>query len=428
MTSSLRARVTALAIACMLGSLAGVGLGTALLLRHSAGVALDRMLLAAALTYAESTDDSRRFGNHHIEQPLEVHLWNPEAPDVEPSLHRLALASERPVWVNDGDKRILLLTVETDEHLVEEHKVVVATARRVTWASATVPFLLPFVATSLFVTLIGALVLSWAMRQLLLPLEHAGIEIGKVSAHTVGLRLKEAGPPEIQQLLVATNLLLARLQDAFQTQAGFTAQAAHELRTPVTILRTEVELALRRPRTVEEHRRILEQLGSDLDRLDALVEGLLLLARVDTGHIEQGRTVEHLSTPVHLALKQQHAALAAAGCTVRVSLDVDPELLLHVALVSTAISTLLRNVVVHAPGSAVTIETRHTGTHVDLVIVDDGPGIASPERMQERFQRQGPGLGLGLPIAREIVARHGGTLEATSQPGSGTTVRLSFPA
>lgn len=426
MSATLRTRVTAIAITCMLGALAGVGLGTSLLIHHRARLSLDEMMLSAVLAQADAPDHTMRFSNHHVEHPVQVQSWDPDAPIVPPTLQLLALESERPVWVDAEDQRILLLTVETDESGQEQHQVVVATARRVSWTTSTLPFLFPFVAASLFVTVVGSLVLQRAMAVVLAPLERASVEIGRVGAHAVGRRLEEAGPPEVRQLLLATNRLLGRLEDAFKTQASFTAQAAHELRTPVTILRGELELALRRPRSADEYRGVLEQIGADLVRLDDLVEGLLLLARVDTGQIEQGKSPEHLSTPIHRALMQEHDVLAAANCTVTAKLDVDPELPLHTALATTAISTLLRNIAVHAPGSKVRLETRLLGHVLELVISDDGPGIVEPERMQERFQRQGPGLGLGLPIAREIALRHGGDLQVDSPPEGGTTVRLSF--
>jgi signal transduction histidine kinase len=194
----------------------------------------------------------------------------------------------------------------------------------------------------------------------------------------------------------------------------------------VTVLKGEVALALRRDRTPADYQQVLVRLQTEFDRLHALVDGLVLLSRVDAGQVEQGKQVERLSHPIHRALNQERAALDHAGCTLQLDLQADPELSIHVALLTSALATLLRNAAQHAPGTTVRVTTAATQTEAMVCIEDDGPGVADPDRMMERVGRsKTAGMGLGLPIAAEIARRHGGKLTLTSD--GGTCVKLTLP-
>jgi signal transduction histidine kinase len=223
----------------------------------------------------------------------------------------------------------------------------------------------------------------------------------------------------------AVNDLLLRLQESDAAQSRFIAAAAHELRSPITALTGELELALRRPRPAEELREALGRAKETTDELRALVESLLGLARVDAGQVELSRQTERASALAQRALRSEAAALEAAGNGVTLTLAADPEVSVNGALVEVALANLLRNAARYAPGAPVTLCVQADGEFVTFVVDDEGPGLnpAELERAFERFVRLGdratPGAGLGLALARGIARRHGGDVWLEARPGGG---------
>lgn len=320
--------------------------------------------------------------------------------------------SEEPRFYTTGDVRGVELPVETDD---EQHLRVYAEAPAVTLAHSALPFALRFAVVGVLVSVFAGVAQARAMTHALRPLAQAAREAAQISAIGGGPRLSEDAPAEVAALLGAFNALLGRLEASFAAQTRFTDQAAHELRTPVAGLRGGIEVALRRPRTAEEYRSVLAATLEQADRLTALVDGLLTLARVDAGQAEQGREVEHAAMLAHAAAAQEKQGLDDAGCGFSMAIVDDPEVEVHVPLVTAAVSTLLRNVARHAPGSTVTLRVEGRGDHVGFVVDDTGPGVPAEQR-EEAFSRlargaaarTGLGLGLGLPLARAIARRHGG--------------------
>lgn len=401
-------------------------IGTATVLHLQALAALDRTLMAAALAEAHPWQEER-YDNHYVRSSVDVRPWDPAAPATSPALYDRARQLERPVWVDQPHRRVLLLSVESEHENagVSKEFVVVASAPPVLLRQTVVPFLLSYGGMASLVLLAATVVLWGVLSRALGPLERASRAIGRVGRLDAQARLTIDGPPEVRELLEATNELLERLDAAYQSQISFTAMAAHELRTPVTVLKGEVAVALRRERDPAAYQAILGRLEAEFDRLHALVDGLLLLSRVDAGQVEQGKQIERLSHPVHQALKQERAALERAGCTLELNLDADPELSVHVPLLTSAIATLLRNAADHAAGSTVRVTTTTSSTDASVCIQDDGPGIPDAAASLERFHRSGSrGLGLGLPIASEIARRHGGKLTIGSREGTQVTLTL----
>lgn len=410
---SLAERVVAGALGVLLLSLTVVGLTTGVLLHVRTTRALDEVLLAAAFAEAHPWQDER-YANQLVESPVDVRPWTPEDPFVPASRHAEALADERPTLYTDQGRRVLLLVVEVAGASSHDHLVVVAEADAVTPWDVLLPFAAIYGLVSIAVSALAGLALRVVLVRALEPLAIATEALASVHGLGSEARLERSEVAEVDALLGSTNALLDRLDQAFRAQSTFTAQAAHELRTPVTALKGELELALRRERSPEAYRQALEHAAADVERLAGLVEGLMLLARVDSGQTEQGRTVERLSAVVHEALRRERATLEAAGCTVSLELVSDPEVRLHVELMTIAVGNLLRNVARHAPGAPVQIRIGQGGAVV--VVEDGGPGVPAEdrERLLERFARgstRREGLGLGLPLAREIARRHGGELE-----------------
>lgn len=403
------------ATAITFGALLLAGVGTALALHLEATRSLDQVLLVAA-----------REGAHPPAWRAE-HDPSPVTVRVEPG----DSGSEQPRFYTTGDVRGVELPVETED---EQHVRVYAEAPAVTLAETALPFALRFGVVGVLVSGLAGLAQARAMTQALRPLAHAAREASQISALGSGTRLSEDAPAEVSSLLRAFNALLGRLEASFATQTRFTDQAAHELRTPVAGLRGAIEVALRRTRTPEEYRAVLASTLEQADRLTALVDGLLTLARVDAGQAEQGREGEHAAMLAHAAAAQEKQALDEAGCAFSMSVADDPEVEVHVPLVTAAVSTLLRNAARHAPGSTVTLRVERRGDRVAFVVDDNGPGVPAARR-EEAFSRlargaaarTGLGLGLGLPLARAIARRHGGDCWLEDSPSGGCRALLTLP-
>lgn len=241
---------------------------------------------------------------------------------------------------------------------------------------------------------------------------------------------------ELGRLARTFDDMLARIEDAFERQRHFTGDAAHELRTPLSLLRSQVDLALARPRTVEEYREALAGLDADLGRLTGLVATLLTLARADTGRLPIDPAPFDLADTVAAILDQYAPLAAAAGVALRAEAAPAPVVADEDLLVQVLVN-LVDNALAHTPaGGSLTIGCRRDGDRARLWVADTGTGIA-PEhqaRVFDRFYRvdagrtrAAGGVGLGLAICRAIAEAHGGTIELTSRPGEGTRVELVLP-
>ena len=261
---------------------------------------------------------------------------------------------------------------------------------------------------------------------------------GSIGANDLQARLNLALPnDELGKLAQTFDAMLARIEDAFERQRRFTGDAAHELRTPLSLMRSEVDLALARPRSGEEYRESLTEFDRDLQRLTGLVGTLLALARSDSGQLTLDRAPADLCQTIDLIVEQYAESAEKAGVslnaeTVSASAMVDEDLIIQVLV------NLVDNALAHTPiGGSIIVGCRTTASGIALWVSDTGRGIA-PEhqtRVFDRFYRvdegraraQG-GNGLGLSISRAIVEAHGGTISLTSTPGTGTRVEIEIPS
>jgi signal transduction histidine kinase len=403
-TGSLVGTVQRMTLAVWLVAMVAVGLGTALFLHAEGRASTDRMLLAAATSYAGPGE----LEAEGVRSPVHVGFVSPR----ELPARWAARARHHPVWETTETERVLVLAVELEEH--EEHELddehegyVLARAPRPTLGRTAGPFALGFFAVAELVTALASVVMRGLLLRAVEPLSRASRRVSQVVGAGSHARVEEDGPLEIRALLSSVNALLGRLDDAFQVQARFVAEAAHELRTPVAAMVGELEVALRRPRTPEQQGEVLQRELQSARRLSQLVEGLLLLARVDSGQAEQGRAREHAGQLAALAAARERAAIEGAGGTLTVEIASDPEVEVHEALWVAALANLLRNAAVHAPGTPVLLRVEEREGAVCFSVQDGGPGI--PESAFDRSQRRSrTGLGVGLPLAREIARRHGG--------------------
>ncbi|NDU74445.1 two-component sensor histidine kinase [Actinomadura sp. DSM 109109] len=251
-----------------------------------------------------------------------------------------------------------------------------------------------------------------AARESLRPVERLRRELeGLGDDCTAGRVSVPATGDEAERLAERVNELLARLEGVTMQRRAFISDASHDLRTPITGLRTRIELALAAPEDGDVEDTLRRSL-SDIDRLQRIVEDLLVLARIDYGEIPARE-------PIDLgALVEAEAALRSPP--VPTTVKAEPGLIVagNRQGLGRAVRNLLANAERHA-AARVEVEVRADGDAAVVEVLDDGPGIppADRDRVFERFtrldtarSRDKGGSGLGLPIAREIVVGHGGTV------------------
>jgi signal transduction histidine kinase len=237
---------------------------------------------------------------------------------------------------------------------------------------------------------------------------------------------------EIHRLGVTLNRMLDRLEEAGRRQRGFVADAAHELRSPLTGMRTQLEVASEHPDRAD-WQRLSKGVLADTLRLGRMVEDLLALARLD----ERPAAVQSRELDLGEVAREVAERLPGAGAEVTLDLDGGARVRGDRQALGRAVQNLLDNAVRHAT-SRVEVSVAAEGSLAVLAVADDGPGIpaADRERVFERFtrlddarSREHGGAGLGLAIAREIVRAHGGELTAEDgAPGARMVMRLPAEA
>jgi len=302
-------------------------------------------------------------------------------------------------------------------------------------------------ATFAWIIPIGVLLASvggyFLARKSLAPVVAMSTQAGRIGASNLHERLRVKNEKdELGHLARAFNRLLDRLNESFDRQRRFMADASHELRTPVAILRGEAEVALSRPeRSLEEYRESLEAVRAESQRLTHIVEDLFTLARADAGQYPLSPQDFYFDELV--ADCTRAARTLALAKNISLQCDAVPELPIHgdEALLRRMILNLLDNAIKYTPeGGQVTLLCRRENGKYALSVNDTGPGI-SPDlqsRIFERFFRadkarsraenDGGGAGLGLSIARWIAEAHRGTLELSRSDATGSTFVAFLPA
>jgi two-component system heavy metal sensor histidine kinase CusS len=270
------------------------------------------------------------------------------------------------------------------------------------------------------------------------PLREVSESARHISSSTLNERIRTEGyPSEIETLASTFNAMLQRLEDSFLRLSRFSADIAHELRTPVNNIRGESEVALARPRSVEEYR---ETLGSCLEesvRLSELIESLLFLARSESPGDHLKRQRHNIGALLSGVQEYYEAAASESGVSLR--LDCDGEVVGDVdgPLLQRALGNLVSNALAHtAAGGTVLLSAAQQSQQVRIEVRDTGSGISAEAlpKVFDRFYRADPargrrsgGTGLGLSIMRQIVFLHGGDVKIESQTGTGTTVSVTLP-
>ncbi|MCX7681480.1 MAG: HAMP domain-containing histidine kinase [Anaerolineae bacterium] len=291
------------------------------------------------------------------------------------------------------------------------------------------------IGTGIFAVM-GAMGAYWIARQALRPVQRLSHLVQEIRVEALDRRLALDGPPdEVKELADAFDRLLERLERSFEQQSRFVSDAAHELRTPLASLRTNVEMVLSNPdTTLADYREMASALERALERLERLVNDLLLLARGEKDIRIEPLYLEVLIGDVLLELKplaQSHQVSLHWNIPDEVVVQADAPLLTR------AVSNLIQNGIrYNHPGGSVTVTVHREANGVIISVEDTGIGIAPEEksRVFERFYRgditrarHRGGSGLGLSIAAHIVQLHGGHIQVESTPGVGSIFTVWLP-
>jgi two-component system heavy metal sensor histidine kinase CusS len=277
-------------------------------------------------------------------------------------------------------------------------------------------------------------------RRGLQPLRQIAVTARRIRSSTLAEeRLTTAGlPAELAVLAVTLNEMLARLEESFARLARFSADIAHELRTPVNNLRGEAEVALGRPRSPEEYREVLGSCLEECGRLARLIDSLLFLARAEDPRTQVERERVDIGRELAAVREFYEAAAAEAGITLTAEARGAVAADLNRPLLQRALGNLVANALTHTgPGGRVALTATRDGDDVCIAVADTGRGIdaAHVPHLFDRFYRADSarssadgGVGLGLAIVKSIVELHGGSVTLASEVGRGTCVTLRVPA
>ena len=251
--------------------------------------------------------------------------------------------------------------------------------------------------------------------------------------------LAEGYPVELASLADTFNQMLDRLEESFERISRFSADIAHDLRTPVNNIRGEAEVALARARTVDEYRDVLGSCLEEAVRLSDLIGDLLFLARAESPVALLHRASVDVNELLGGICDYYEASAAEGGISLTMTARGEPVIAdLDRVLIQRAIGNLVANAVVHTlPGGAIVLRSYLEDATVRIEVSDTGVGIPAEAlpRVFDRFYRvdssrsqSSGGTGLGLSIVQSIVALHGGRAAISSEPGHGTRVTLLIPA
>jgi signal transduction histidine kinase len=298
------------------------------------------------------------------------------------------------------------------------------------------------------VILIACLGGAWLSGRALKPVRDVTAAALTISIENLSERLPV--PPtgdELARLAVVLNSMLARLESAVQTLSQFAADASHELRTPLAVIRTTAELALRRGRTPESYRESLQTVAGEAERMTALIEDLLALARGQGVLGEDahgaGAAAQMPREPVELrdvlrdVCSEMRSLAEARGIAIKEELgDAAAVVSGNRAALHRLFLVLLDNALKYShPGGDVILTVDHAGGHLSVTVQDFGSGIAAVDlpHIFQRFYRATPsrtggGHGLGLSFAESIARAHDANIAVHSVEGAGSRFRVVFPA
>ena len=282
--------------------------------------------------------------------------------------------------------------------------------------------------------------LMWQLAGMALaPVRAMSAAAREISEHDLKRRLHSNLPPldELGELALTFNELLSRLDRTFDSLQRFTADAAHELRAPLAVMRSQVEVTLRHPRTLAEYRSSHETLLQEIERLSRIADQLLMLARVDAGPVNDSFRVFDLPDLLEEATGRWRQVAKEQGVALTSAIPLEGRMKADEDLMGRLLDNLLDNAIRHTPrGGAVRLEASRKDRSWWIAVTDTGPGLHGDVRQHlfERFfrgdsvrGRTTSGAGLGLSLSLAIAQLHGGTIEAANRdslPGASFVVQM----
>ena len=293
-------------------------------------------------------------------------------------------------------------------------------------------------AVSIVLLIMGGALTYWLAGRALRPVRKIAGIARSISEHDLHRRVDVKVPPdELGELVDTFNSMLARLEAGFESMGRFTADASHELRAPLTLMRAEIESAMRRGRSKEEYRRALESVQGEVDHLTRLTDQLLMLARADAGALKPAREAVDVADFLHETGARWEPVAERRNVRVEVSapasgyVDGDPALLRRV------MDNLVDNAIRYTgEGTSVALRGYASNGGWNVDVADHGPGIPPRYRSElfSRFARpdmarsaEDGGAGLGLALSAAIARAHGGSLELVENGQPGAVFRLHLP-
>lgn len=331
------------------------------------------------------------------------------------------LTADAPVGALGSERR----TIQVALNQAHELKLLADYRRRLGWVLST---------AFVLCTIIGHAIARRAVR----PVQEIAEAAKRVRSSTLDSRIDTASlPSEVAALAETFNTMLQGLQESFDRLSQFSADIAHELRTPVNNLRGEAEVALSKLRSPEEYREILGSLLEDSQRLSRIIDGLLFMARAETPEVHIVRETLSVAQELSVVTDFYEPAAMEAGVTLSVSANADLQVDVDRTLFQRAVGNLVSNALTHTPsGGHASIEAVQDRRALQIAVRDTGRGIP-PEHLPHVFDRfyrvdrsrstTSGGLGLGLPLVKSIMGLHQGSVDIESHPGLGTCVYLRFP-
>ncbi len=288
---------------------------------------------------------------------------------------------------------------------------------------------LPFV-------LAGTALSGWLLaRGSLRPIARITETARRITAANLGETVPEAGSgDELDRLAETLNDMLARIRDGLDRMRRFNGNAAHELRTPLTAISSQIEVTLEKSRDREEYREVLASVLERTRHMSASVDAMLRMARVEAGiDPDQLRPLE-IAGVLETVAEFFEPLAEESGIRLRLTDAPDATIVGDPAWLHQLFSNLVANALRHTPaGGRVELRAFPEDGGIRIIVDDTGPGIEPRqlERIFDRFERAGAtasgGVGLGLPIAREIARAHGGHIDVESTPGAGARFGVWLP-
>ena len=279
----------------------------------------------------------------------------------------------------------------------------------------------------------------WLSRKALAPVDAITRTARNINAGNLSNRLEQLTTgDELQRLSDTLNEMLTRIEEAFRRVSQFTADASHELRTPISLMRTEAEIALRKSRDIDEYQEALRHILIEAEKMTVLIEKLLSLARADAGRqtldirpMNLRETVDQVASDWRLTVSEHQLVLKEHVTREDVFIRGD------LAALNRSFNILIDNAVKYTPApGTIDIRLERSDGNAVFSVADSGIGIREEEQEHifERFyrvdkarSRELGGAGLGLAIARWIIDQHGGSIQVRSHLGKGSTFRITLP-